>query len=150
MFPLLFESNPPNVYSIGKWRLTFLHCMTYYCIITTHFYIALFTPGGCPQGLHTITPGHWPLIHSLNHLSSLVRSIQPCATLICVTRLNQSQEPSQVPIYPCPWVERSNYSGVSCSETQVSRPGFEQTLWWTEAPELEFGAPIHSAITPYI
>ena len=36
--------------------------------------------------------------------------------------------PSQVPIYP--WVKRSNYSKVSCSRTQVSRPGFEPTLWW--------------------
>ena len=63
-----------------------------------------------------------------------------CATIICATRLNQSQigyqaelnqsqEPSlssQVPIYP--WVERSNYSEVSCSGTQVSRPGLEPTL----------------------
>ena len=78
-------------------------------IIITCFYIALFTPGGHPKVL--ITPGHWALNHSLNHLSSLVGRIQPCATLICATRLNQSQEPSlpsQVPIYP--WVERSNYS----------------------------------------
>ena len=46
-----------------------------------------------------ITPGHWALIHSLNHLSSL-GSIQPVKQ-ICATRLNQSQEPSllsQVPI----------------------------------------------------
>ena len=41
------------------------------------FYIALFTPGGRPKALHIITPGHWALNHSLNHLSSLVGSMQP-------------------------------------------------------------------------
>ena len=37
---------------------------------------------------------------------------------------------------------------MSCSRTQVSRPGFEPTLCWTETPELEFGALIRSATTP--
>ena len=67
----------------------------------------------------------------------------------CATQLNQSQEPSlpsQVPIYP--WVERSNYSEVSCSGTQVSRPGFEPKRCWTESPELESGALTLSAMTP--
>ena len=46
-------------------------------IIITCFYIVLFTPGGRPKALHIITPGHWALNHSLNHLSSLVGSMQP-------------------------------------------------------------------------
>ena len=46
-------------------------------IIIARCYIALFTPGGHPKALHIITPGHWALNHSLNHLSSLVGSIQP-------------------------------------------------------------------------
>ena len=61
-------------------------------------------------------------------LSWWLVSIQPCATLICATRINQLEEPSlpsHVPIDP--WVERSNYSEVSCSGTQMSRPGFEAT-----------------------
>ena len=55
----------------------------------------------------------WSLgLNSLIKLSQLPGGeYAACATLICATRLNQSQEPSlpsQVPIYP--WVERSNYS----------------------------------------
>ena len=42
-----------------------------------------------------------------------------------------------VSIYP--WVARSIYSKMSCSGTQVSQPGFEPTLYWTETLELEFG-----------
>ena len=61
---------------------TFNDLPTIMIIIVTRFYIALFTPGGCPKALHIITPGQWALIHSLNHLSSLMGSIQPCATLI--------------------------------------------------------------------
>ena len=65
-------------------------------LIQIFFYthIALFTPGGRPKALHIITPGHWALIHTLNHLNSLLGSIQPCATLICATRQNPSREPS--------------------------------------------------------
>ena len=48
-------------------------------IIINSLFIALFTPEGRPKALHIITPGHWALNHSLNHLSSL-GSIQPCAT----------------------------------------------------------------------
>ena len=43
--------------------------------------------------------------------SQLPGEYTACATIVCATRLNQSQEPSlpsKVPIYP--WVERSNYS----------------------------------------
>ena len=41
------------------------------------FKIALFTPKGCSQSASDIiTPGHWALIQSLNHLSFL-GSIQP-------------------------------------------------------------------------
>ena len=63
-------------------------------------------------------------------LSSL-GSIQPGQQFISLQSLFHSQyQPllSQVPIYP--WVKRSNYSKVSCSRTQVSRSGFEPTLWW--------------------
>ena len=72
-------------------------------------YSAFHTRRASQSASNIITPGHWALNHSLNHLSSL-GSIQPVRQ-ICATRLNQSQEPSlpsQVPIYP--WVERSNYS----------------------------------------
>ena len=43
----------------------------------TRFYIALFTPGGRPNELHIITPGHLALIHSLHHLPSLLGSMLP-------------------------------------------------------------------------
>ena len=45
-------------------------------IIVTRFYKALFTPRGRPKALHIITPGHWALNHSLNHLNFL-GSMQP-------------------------------------------------------------------------
>ena len=58
-----------------------------------------------------ITPGHWALNSFLKPSQLPDGEYAVCATLICATRLNQSQEPSlpsHVPIYP--WVERSNYS----------------------------------------
>ena len=49
--------------------------------------------GRAPQSAsNIITPGYWPLILSLNHLSSL-GSLQPVQQ-ISATKLNQSQEPS--------------------------------------------------------
>ena len=87
--------------------------------------------------------------HSLNHLSSL-GSLQPVPPNKLRSKL-QPQEPSlplQVPIYP--WVERRNYSKVSCSRTQVSQPGFKPTLCWTETPELEFGALNRPAMIPIV
>ena len=33
-----------------------------------------------------------------------------------------------------PWLKRRNYSKVSCSRTQLSRPGFEPALRWPDLP----------------
>ena len=73
---------------------------------------------------NTSTHGHWAILKP----SQLPGEYTACATDMRFYKLNQSQElslRSHVPIYS--WVERGNYSLVSCSGTQVSRPGFEPT-----------------------
>ena len=76
-----------------RWRL---HVVDHdVLVIYISFYIALCTSEG---HLNIINPGHWALIHSLNHLSPL-GSRQPLQQ-ICATRLNQLQEPFRSHRYP--------------------------------------------------
>ena len=56
---------------------------------------------------------------TLNWTPSFMISVLDCE--VCTTY-------SSTHLYP--WVERSNYCKVSCSRTQVSRPGFKPTLRW--------------------
>ena len=61
-----------------------LHIIIYKVMINNNnnilsLFSAFSLPNGCLKALQIITPGHWALIHSLNHLSSQ-GSIQPCAT----------------------------------------------------------------------
>ena len=85
-------------------------CVKIITIITTSSYIALSTPKGiseCFRHYNLLSLG----LNSFLKSSQLPGEYTACATLICATKLKQSQEPSlpsQVPIYP--WMERSNYN----------------------------------------
>ena len=57
---------------------------------------------------------------------NIKRGVYNLCNKFALTQLYQSQEqslPLQVPIYS--WLERINCSQLSCSGTQVTRPGFE-------------------------
>ena len=94
---------------------------------------------------NNITPAHWPIYHSLNHLIYLksIQSVQQMHYLAksitwTISALTGTHLTSG-------WREAI----VSCSGRKVSRPGLEPTLCWTERPELEFNPLICSDTIPH-
>ena len=127
MFPVVYISPVSTEIhtTLGKHETIHLHLKSSLRNSVQYLFLygALYTMSQKASNIITLITGPF---HSLTHLSSL-GSIQPVPPNMWRTKLINHKNHLCPHSYPYPWVERSNYSKVSCSGTQVSWPGFKPT-----------------------